>query len=517
MIATHTILQSRYRIDDLHRSRRHGRRLPGPRCAASSEMSRVKVLREVEHERASPPSGRLTARSNTRTSSASSTPEPTTATHSSFSSCWAGRRCVSCWTAGRSRLTRWPDRRRNHCRARLHPPTRHRASRREPSNLMLDDYGSVRLADFGIASPSRRHEDTGTHQAIGTMAYIAPEQLEGGEVGPPTDVYSLGLVLIECLTGRRAFDGPPRSGGSAAVARPGHPGRAPGGWPGMFGRDDCARPARRPSAAEVRDHLAGRAADPASGLATAPVAAAAVAATGGGGHRDDPGHAGAHRGAAGARGTGAPAALAAMGHGPARRRAGRRGDRCRSRRLTTPARRRFASRHHDPAPVTTLPPTTLPPAPPTTLPPSQPTTRARARARVAGRRSSSRSGSRSSESSSKRLRTAADALRQLDDEVRDQEGGGAVPRPDGGVAVVPVRVRVVEGVAGALVHVDLDVRLRARGGLQPLEGVGSDEDVVRAEVQQRRTRHLVDALGQELDTDAVVRDHARGSSSQAAP
>src|SRR2546430_2074014 len=159
----------------------------------------------------------------------------------------------------------------------------------KPSNLMLDDYGSVRLADFGIARLLGGTRITGTHQAIGTMAYIAPEQLEGGEVGPPTDVYSLGLVLIECLSGRRAFHGRPAGAPASRLSRePDIPAGLPGCWPGMLSAMTARDPHARPSAAAVRDHLAGRAADPA-GLATAPLAAAAVAAAGGGGTATIPG------------------------------------------------------------------------------------------------------------------------------------------------------------------------------------------------------------------------------------
>jgi eukaryotic-like serine/threonine-protein kinase len=149
----------------------------------------------------------------------------------------------------------------------------------KPSNLMLDDYGSVRLADFGIARLLGATRITGTHQAIGTMAYIAPEQLEGGEVGPPTDIYSLGLVLIECLTGRRVFDGPPAEAAAARMSRDPHvPAELPGGWPAILAAMTARDPHARPSAANVRDHLAGPASDMRSGPATAPFAAAPVAA-----------------------------------------------------------------------------------------------------------------------------------------------------------------------------------------------------------------------------------------------
>src|SRR3989440_7855060 len=249
----------------------------------------------------------------------------------------------------------------------------------KPSNLMLDDYGSVRLADFGIARLLGGTRITGTHQAIGTMAYIAPEQLEGGEVGPPTDVYSLGLVLIECLTGRRAFDGPPAEAAAARLSRaPDIPAGLPGGWPGMLSAMTARDPQARPSAAAVRDHLAGRAADPA-GLATAPLAAAAVAATGGDGTATIPG-------------TPAHTEVRPAPVAPPRRRrrrpwaigvlvaalvagaavAGLAAYNAGSGGGSPPATATSA------APVTTFaPPTTLPPptAPPTTLPPAQPDNR----------------------------------------------------------------------------------------------------------------------------------------------
>ena len=88
----------------------------------------------------------------------------------------------------------------------------------KPSNLMLDGCDTLRLADFGIARLIGGAAITPSHQPIGTMPYIAPEQLESGDVGPSADIYSLGLVLIECLTGRRVFGGPPAD---AAAARSG--------------------------------------------------------------------------------------------------------------------------------------------------------------------------------------------------------------------------------------------------------------------------------------------------------
>jgi eukaryotic-like serine/threonine-protein kinase len=141
----------------------------------------------------------------------------------------------------------------------------------KPSNLMLDDYGSIRLADFGIARLLGATRITGSHQAIGTMAYIAPEQLQGGEVGPATDVYSLGLVLLECLTGRRAFGGPPAEAAAARLSRDPHvPAELPAPWPGLLRAMTARDPRARPGAAAIRDRI-GWTSDAST---TAPLAAA---------------------------------------------------------------------------------------------------------------------------------------------------------------------------------------------------------------------------------------------------
>jgi serine/threonine protein kinase len=148
----------------------------------------------------------------------------------------------------------------------------------KPSNLMLDEYGAIRLADFGIARLLGATRITTTHQAIGTMAYIAPEQLEGGDVGPHTDVYSLGLVLIESLTGRRVFDGPPAEAAAARLSRdPDVPAGLSDPWPSLLRAMTARDPALRPSAAAVRDQLDGDTAETAPAV-TVPLAAAGAAA-----------------------------------------------------------------------------------------------------------------------------------------------------------------------------------------------------------------------------------------------
>jgi eukaryotic-like serine/threonine-protein kinase len=133
----------------------------------------------------------------------------------------------------------------------------------KPSNLMLDEHGTVRLADFGIARLMGAAVTT-TLQPIGTMPYIAPEQLEGGHVGPPADIYSLGLVLIECLTGRRVFDGPPAVAAAARLSRDPHvPAGLPAPWPALLRAMTARDPVTRPTAARVHAWLDGRGAVPA--------------------------------------------------------------------------------------------------------------------------------------------------------------------------------------------------------------------------------------------------------------
>src|SRR5204863_2702948 len=76
----------------------------------------------------------------------------------------------------------------------------------KPSNVLLDLNEHVYLADFGL---SRRLEDegalAGAGRSVGTPAYLAPEQIEGQAVDGRADVYALGCLLFECLTGEPPF------------------------------------------------------------------------------------------------------------------------------------------------------------------------------------------------------------------------------------------------------------------------------------------------------------------------
>src|SRR5690349_2482241 len=91
----------------------------------------------------------------------------------------------------------------------------------KPGNVLLGSAGQVKLADFGIArliGDTMRHTRTG--QAIGTPAYLAPEQVRGAEITPAADVYALGLVLLEVLTGKRAYPGAPVEAAMARLSAP---------------------------------------------------------------------------------------------------------------------------------------------------------------------------------------------------------------------------------------------------------------------------------------------------------
>lgn len=78
----------------------------------------------------------------------------------------------------------------------------------KPQNILLrEDAEVVKVADFGIAQTRLDPETTAEHLALGTVKYISPEQAHGRDVVPQSDLYSLGVVLYEMLTGHQPFDG----------------------------------------------------------------------------------------------------------------------------------------------------------------------------------------------------------------------------------------------------------------------------------------------------------------------
>lgn len=123
----------------------------------------------------------------------------------------------------------------------------------KPSNVMLVEYGTsvfrtrARLTDFGIALDGSSARLTTDQATTGTAAYLSPEQARRQPVTTATDVYSLGLVLLQCFTGELAFPG---EAVESALARlleePPIPEDLPDGWSpvlrSMLERDPAARP-----------------------------------------------------------------------------------------------------------------------------------------------------------------------------------------------------------------------------------------------------------------------------------
>ena len=75
----------------------------------------------------------------------------------------------------------------------------------KPSNVMLRDNGSAVVADFGLAKGAPHTALTQPGQVLGTLDYLAPELVRGGEATPASDIYSLGCVAFECLAGSPPF------------------------------------------------------------------------------------------------------------------------------------------------------------------------------------------------------------------------------------------------------------------------------------------------------------------------
>jgi serine/threonine protein kinase len=127
----------------------------------------------------------------------------------------------------------------------------------KPGNVLCAADGKVYLTDFGIVRLLDKTRLT-RHGTVGTVAYLAPEQVRGDDVDSAADIYALGLVLLECLTGRREYPG---SSAESAVARLTWPPRIaaglPDGWSDLLTMMTADDPADRPPAAEVARRLHG--------------------------------------------------------------------------------------------------------------------------------------------------------------------------------------------------------------------------------------------------------------------
>jgi len=125
----------------------------------------------------------------------------------------------------------------------------------KPANVLLSPSGfpgramHAKLADFGIARLLDETRLTATGATLGTASYLSPEQALGTSLGPPTDVYSLGLVLLECLTGERAYPGTAIESAMARLQRqPEIPLGVSEGWSDLLTAMTSREPADRPSA-----------------------------------------------------------------------------------------------------------------------------------------------------------------------------------------------------------------------------------------------------------------------------
>ncbi|MEJ7651169.1 MAG: protein kinase [Nakamurella sp.] len=129
----------------------------------------------------------------------------------------------------------------------------------KPANVLIATSGAVKLGDFGLARVVATESTlTSGSMLIGTAAYFSPEQAAGESVGPPADIYALGLVLLEALTCRREFPGAPVPSAMARLLRdPEIPDGLPAPWPTLLLRMTDRDPEARPTAAAVARILTG--------------------------------------------------------------------------------------------------------------------------------------------------------------------------------------------------------------------------------------------------------------------
>jgi serine/threonine-protein kinase len=164
----------------------------------------------------------------------------------------------------------------------------------KPGNLLVSSEGLVKVTDFGIAHAAGSMPVTRTGELIGTPAYLAPERASGAPATPAADLYSLGIVAYQCLTGHVPFSGEPLAVVIAHIDQslPPLPPSVPAGVAALIAELTSKDPAARPSCAADVAAAAGHLRAALSGSADAPVdgpvlAAAAAGTTPPGGEPND--------------------------------------------------------------------------------------------------------------------------------------------------------------------------------------------------------------------------------------
>jgi len=130
----------------------------------------------------------------------------------------------------------------------------------KPANILLTDKwtvnGGVKLADFGVARMMEGNRLTAAGMTIGTANYLSPEQARGLHLSEASDIYSLGLVLLECLKGRVEYPGTPLESAAARLHRaPAIPATLTPLFRELLAAMTDPHPEKRPSAATVAQAL----------------------------------------------------------------------------------------------------------------------------------------------------------------------------------------------------------------------------------------------------------------------
>jgi eukaryotic-like serine/threonine-protein kinase len=125
----------------------------------------------------------------------------------------------------------------------------------KPANILCESSGHIFLTDFGIVRlvDATRLTAQGT---IGTVAYLSPEQVRGEDVDASSDIYSLGLVVLECVTGRPEYPGSSAEAAVARLTRPPHvPSTLPPDWSELLTAMTSGDKMKRPTASDVTEAL----------------------------------------------------------------------------------------------------------------------------------------------------------------------------------------------------------------------------------------------------------------------